>query len=149
MSNRNRSTKLSPLVCPTTWVAPLDCSGKPFIVWQSLCFNVVSPFESEADLLIEAKEWGQAEERLQQAVDLQDKLNREYRGTNQASVLRLEDLRVKLVGIRSGQSYMEVQRVVELADERRAASENLEAAVLYQEAARLQRQLNEDYQGQP
>jgi hypothetical protein len=62
--------------------------------------------ESEADLLIEAKEWGQAEERLQQAVNLQDKLNREYRGTNQASVLRLEDLRVKLVGIRSGQSYM-------------------------------------------
>jgi hypothetical protein len=106
-------------------------------------------FESEADLLIEAKEWGQAEERLQQAVDLQDKLNREYRGTNQASVLRLEDLRVKLVGIRSGQSYMEVQRVVELADERRAASENLEAAVLYQEAARLQRQLNEDYRDSP
>jgi hypothetical protein len=105
--------------------------------------------ESEADLLIEAKEWGQAEERLQQAVNLQDKLNREYRGTNQASVLRLEDLRVKLVGIRSGQSYMEVQRVVELADERRAASENLEAAVLYQEAARLQRQLNEDYQDSP
>tara|TARA_Y100000385_G_scaffold271631_1_gene311743 strand:+ start:3443 stop:5197 length:1755 start_codon:yes stop_codon:yes gene_type:complete len=106
-------------------------------------------FENEADLLVEAKEWGQAEERLQQAVDLQDKLNREYRGTNQASVSRLEGLRVKLVGIRSGQSYMKVQRVVELADERRAASENLEAAALYQEAARLQGQLNEAYRDSP
>jgi len=106
-------------------------------------------FEKEADLLIEAKEWEPAEERLQQAMDLQDKLNREYRGTNQASVARLERLRVKLVGIRSGQSYVEVERVVDLADERRAANENLEAAALYQEAARLQRQLNEAYRDSP
>lgn len=106
-------------------------------------------FEKEADLLIEAKEWAQAEERLQQAIDLQDKLNREYRGTNQASVSRLEQLRVKLVGIRSGQSYMEVQRVAQLADASRAANENPEAAALYQEAARLQRQLNEAYRDSP
>jgi len=106
-------------------------------------------FEKEADLLIEAKEWAQAEERLQQAIDLQDKLNREYRGTNQASVSRSEQLRVKLVGIRSGQSYMEVQRVAQLADASRAANENPEAAALYQEAARLQRQLNEAYRDSP
>jgi tetratricopeptide (TPR) repeat protein len=105
--------------------------------------------EKEADRLIEAEEWAQAEERLQQAMDLQDKLNREYRGTNQASFARLEHLRVKLVGIRSGQSSIEVQRVVRLADERRAADENLEAAALYQEAARLQRQLNEAYRDSP
>ena len=82
-------------------------------------------------------------------MDLQDKLNREYRGTNQASVSRLETLRVKLVGILSGQSYLEVQQVAELADERRAANENLEAAAIYQEAARLQRQLNENYRDSP
>ena len=105
--------------------------------------------ENEADLLIEAKEWKEAEERLKQAMDLQDKLNREYRGTNQASVSRLEALRVKLVGILSGQSYLEVQRVAKLADERRAANENLEAAAIYQEAARLQRQLNENYRDSP
>ncbi|MFT5837340.1 MAG: hypothetical protein ACI9ZV_000845, partial [Candidatus Azotimanducaceae bacterium] len=105
--------------------------------------------ENEADLLIEAREWGQAEERLQQAMDLQDKLNREYRGTNQASVVRLERLNVKLVGIRSGQSFVEVQRVIQLADERRAANGNLEAAALYQEAALLQRQLNKAYRDSP
>ncbi|MDQ8207178.1 SUMF1/EgtB/PvdO family nonheme iron enzyme [Coraliomargarita sp. SDUM461003] len=105
--------------------------------------------EEEADVFIEAKEWGAAEERLQQAMALQDQLNREYRGTNQSSVARLERLRVKLVGIRSGQSYVEVQRVVQLADERRAANENLEAAALYLEASRLQRQLNEAYRDSP
>ncbi|MGZ0707868.1 SUMF1/EgtB/PvdO family nonheme iron enzyme [Coraliomargarita sp. W4R53] len=105
--------------------------------------------EKEADAFIEAEEWAQGEERLQQAMDLQDKLNREYRGTNQASVSRLEGLRVKLVGIRSGQSYVEVQRVSLLADQSRAANENLEAAALYLEAARLQRQLNEAYRDSP
>ena len=105
--------------------------------------------ENEADLLIEAKKWKEAEERLKQAMDLQDKLNREYRGTNQASVPRLETLRVKLVGILSGQSYLEVQQVAELADKRRAANEYLEAAAIYQEAARLQRQLNENYRDSP
>ena len=120
----------------------LYCMAEP-LLQRSLSY------ENEADLLIEAKEWGQAEERLQQAMDLQDKLNREYRGTNQANVFRFEGLRVKLVGIRSGQSYLEVQRIAELADRRRAVNENLEAAALYQEAARLQRQLNEAYRDSP
>ena len=87
--------------------------------------------------------------RLQQAMALQDKLNREYRGSNQASASRLEGLRVKLVGIHSGQSYLEIQRVAQLADERRAANENLEAAAIYLEAARLQVQLNESYRDSP
>ena len=42
-----------------------------------------------------------------------------------------------------------VQQVAELADKRRAANENLEAAAIYQEVARLQRQLNEKYRGSP
>ncbi|WP_269524284.1 SUMF1/EgtB/PvdO family nonheme iron enzyme [Coraliomargarita parva] len=105
--------------------------------------------EEEADLSIEAKNWAKAEEILQQAIQLQDQLNREYRGTNQASVSRLEGLKVKLVGIRSGQSHLEVERVSELADQRRMEGENLEAANLYEEAARLQRQLNEVYPESP
>ncbi len=106
-------------------------------------------FENEADDFIKAQDWEQAEERLRQAMDIQDNLNRQYRGTNQASVARLERLRVKLVGIRSGQSYIEVQGVAKMADQKRAANEHLEAAGFYQEAARLQRQLNEDYRDSP
>lgn len=105
--------------------------------------------EAEADALIENYEWEKAEERLLRAIELQDQLNREYRGTNQASVSRLENLKVKLVGIRSGQSYLEIEEISDLADERRLAGENMEAANLYLEAARLQRQLNEAYPESP
>ncbi|MFP4070027.1 MAG: SUMF1/EgtB/PvdO family nonheme iron enzyme [Opitutales bacterium] len=105
--------------------------------------------EAEAEARILEREWDEAEERLLQAIDIQDTLNREYRGTNQASVSRLENLKVKLVGIRSGQSHLEIERISDLADRRRLEGENLEAASLYLEAARLQRQLNETYPESP
>ena len=101
--------------------------------------------ETQADASIELRNWREAEEFLHVAISIQDQLNREYRGINQASVSRLEQLREKLVGIRSGQSYVAIERVSDLADASRAAGENLEAADLYLEAARLQRQLNELY----
>ncbi|MGJ8652019.1 MAG: formylglycine-generating enzyme family protein [Opitutaceae bacterium] len=106
-------------------------------------------FESEADAYIKAEDWKTAEERLQVAISIQDQLNREYRGTNQASVSRLENLRVKLVGIRSGQSYLEIERVSDLADGSHASGQHLEAAELYLEAVRLQRLLNEQYVDSP
>ncbi|TVP77039.1 MAG: hypothetical protein EA353_11160 [Puniceicoccaceae bacterium] len=106
-------------------------------------------FEAEAEQFIEAKSWEQAEASLLQAIELQDRLNREYRGTNQASVARLERLRIQLVGIRSGQSYVEIRRVADMADEHKASNQHLEAAYLYQEAARLQRQLNQAYRDSP
>lgn len=105
--------------------------------------------ENEAEQFIEAREWQQAEAKLQQAIQLQDRLNREFRGSNQASVARLERLRIKRVGIRSGQDYYEIEEVVALADQRRAEGENLEAADLYLQAARLQTQLNENYRESP
>lgn len=105
--------------------------------------------EKQSEVFIQAQNWEKAEERLQLAISIQDQLNREYRGTNQASVLRFEELRVKLVGIRSGQGYLEVERVSDLADASRAKGENLEAASLYLEAALLQRQLNEQYIDSP
>jgi Uncharacterized conserved protein len=61
----------------------------------------------------------------------------------------LENLKVKLIRIRSGQNYLEIQRIVELADKRRAASEMLEAASLYDEAVRLQKVLNKDFPESP
>lgn len=105
--------------------------------------------EEKADVFIEERNWAKAEELLKQAMNLQDELNRKYRGTNQASVSRHERLRIKLIEIRSGQSYVEIQEMVKLANERRVANENLEAASLYQGAARLQRELNEAYPESP
>lgn len=105
--------------------------------------------ENEADDFIHAQDWGQAEERLRAAIHIQDNLNRQYRGANQTSVPRLKRLERKLVEIRSGQSHLEVQRIAKLADQKRTNNEHLEAAALYQEAARLQGQLNEDYKDSP
>lgn len=105
--------------------------------------------EKEADAYGAEQNWEQAEDILQQAITLQDQLNREYRGTNQASVARLERLTVKLVAIRSGQSHLEVEEVSSFADTKRAEGETLEAASLYDEAARLQKQLNETYPESP
>ena len=110
---------------------------------RSLEYQVV------AEKFIEKEDWGQAEEALRQAITLQDQLNQDFRGINQASVARLERLRIQLLGIRSGQSYTEIGKVAALADLRKLEGENLGAASLYQEAARLQRQLNESFRDSP
>jgi len=105
--------------------------------------------EEEAEVLIDKRDWVQAEEKLAQAIAIQDQLNRNFRGTNQASIARLERLRTQLVGIRSGQTQVEIEVVAAEADAKKAAGKNLEAARLYTEAARLQRQLNENFKESP
>jgi tetratricopeptide (TPR) repeat protein len=106
-------------------------------------------FEREADAFIAKNEWESAAGLLQQAIQIQQQLNREYRGTNQASVSRLEGLRVKWVGIESGQDHLEIEQVSNLADASRAEGETLKAASLYEEVARLQKQLNKEYPDSP
>jgi hypothetical protein len=101
--------------------------------------------EDKAEGHAAEREWEQAAEVMQQAMALQYQLNREYRGTTQASVARLERLTVNLVEIRSGQSHLEVKALSDLADTKRLEGETLEAASLYQGAARLQKQLSETY----
>jgi len=106
-------------------------------------------FEREADAYIAKNEWNSAAALLQQAIEIQQQLNREYRGTTQASGSRLEDLKVKWVGIESGQDHLEIEEVLNLADASRAEDETLKAASLYGEVARLQKQLNKAYPDSP
>ena len=105
--------------------------------------------EAEAEKFISARNWEQAEEKLARAISIQDQLNRDFRGTNQASAARLGRLNVKLVGIQSGQIHLEVESMAERAAKRQAEGQNLEAARLFQEAARLQRQLNQAFRDSP
>lgn len=105
--------------------------------------------ETEAEAFIVDQAWEEAEEKLARAIEIQDRLNREFRGTNQASAARLERLRVQLVGIRSGQSHVGVEELARKADARKAEGKHPEAAQLYLEAARLQRQLNEAFRDSP
>ena len=106
-------------------------------------------FERDADALIAQYEWESAAALLKQAMQIQQQLNREYRGTNQASVSRLVGLEVKLVGIESGQDRLEIEEVSRLADASRAEGEMLKSASLYEEVARLQQELNKAYPGSP
>ena len=106
-------------------------------------------FEIQADAFIAKNEWESAAVLLQQAIQIQLELNSEYRGTNQASVSRLERLKVKWVGIESGHDHLEIQQVSNLADASRAEGETLKAASLYEEVARLQKQLNKEYPDSP
>lgn len=106
-------------------------------------------FEREADAFIATHEWESAAALLQQAMRIQQQLNREYRGTNQASVSRLEGLKVKWVGIQSGQDHLEIKEVSSLADASRAEGETLKSASLYEEVARLQQELNKAYPDSP
>ena len=106
-------------------------------------------FERQADAFIAKNEWESAAALLQQAIQIQLELNREYRGTNQASVSRLERLKIKWVGIESGHDHLEIQQVSNLADASRAEGETLKAASLYEEVARLQKQLNKEYPDSP
>lgn len=106
-------------------------------------------YQVEGEKFITDKNWEKAEIALKQAIAIQDKLNREFRGTKRASVSRLEQLRIQLIGIQSGQNNLEIERIESLADKRRAEGENMEAASLYQEAARLQAELNDEYRDSP
>ena len=106
-------------------------------------------YEKEADVLEESKEWAQAEKILTLAIDLQYTINQKYRGIKQADMSRLGLLQTKLIRIQSGQRYDELERISQLAESRRAANENFEAAALYEEAARLQQEINDTYRESP
>ena len=106
-------------------------------------------YEKEAGVLEESKEWAKAEKTLKKAIDLQDAINQKYRGIKQADMSRLGLLKTKLTRIQSGQRYDELEKISQLADSRRAANENFEAAALYEEAARLQQEINDAYRESP
>ena len=106
-------------------------------------------FEVRADALIAQNDGEPAASLLQQAITIQNQLNREYRGTNQASVARLKRLNIKLVEIESGQDYLAIRQLSDLADANRADGAMLKAASLYEAAARLQQQLNDTYPDSP
>ena len=105
--------------------------------------------ENQADVYIAQEDWGQAEALLGQSIALQDRLNREYRSSNQASLSRVERLNVKRAGAQSGQYQLEIEQMSDQADARSADGKALQSASLYQEAARLQQQLNDAYPASP
>lgn len=106
-------------------------------------------YESEADSLIKSEAWTQAEAKIMQAIELQEAVNVDFRTSSQASVPRAENLKLKLLKIRSGDKFIQIESIIALADQARASGEMLKAASLYDEALRLQKKLNEDFPNSP
>ena len=105
--------------------------------------------EKLADSLVAQEEWEKAEQALVKAMQIQERLNTDFRGTKQDSVARYEQLSRKLEGIRSGQYNLEIIRLSNQADALHVKGETLEAAYMYEEVARMQRKLNEQYPESP
>jgi hypothetical protein len=105
--------------------------------------------EAKSKALALAKDWKQAESTLQEAMEVQLQINRKYRGTRQASALRLEVLKKELLAIQSGQANLQILALEEQANALRAQGEMLNAANCFQEAARLQKVLNSNYPESP
>lgn len=112
-------------------------------------YQVSLEMETEADKQIDLMEWELAETALEKAIEIQLRVNREFRGTKQGSTLRLEMLKNKLLGIQSGQSNVDILAFEAKADTLRAQGEMLDSAHCYQEAARLQQELNKAYPQSP
>ena len=105
--------------------------------------------EKLADSLVSQEEWKKAEQALVKAMQIQERLNSDFRGTKQDSVPRYEQLSRKLEGIRSGQYKLKIIRLSNQADALHVKGETLEAAYMYEEVARMQRKLNEQYPESP
>jgi hypothetical protein len=105
--------------------------------------------EEEADGLISLGQWDAAEEKLIAAIDVQDSINVQFRMASQASFPRVENMKLKLLKVKSGDKYLEIEKMQRLADQAQADNEMLKAASLYDEARRLQMGLNTDFPNSP
>lgn len=105
--------------------------------------------EKVADACLEVKDWTGAQEALERALELQDTLNRKHRGMQQADIARYETLNTKLIGVLSGEDHLRIQEISKLAAVRHMEGEDLEAASYYDEAARLQKNLNNEFPDSP
>lgn len=102
--------------------------------------------EKRANAALEAGDWDTARREFRQAIDAQATLNREYSHLRIASITRLEQLEVQLASLQSSYLRDQVEALVERGKAKEESEgDYVEAAVDFQEAARVQRRLNERY----
>lgn len=101
--------------------------------------------EERANAAIEANDWDLARREFQQAIDAQLALNRDYSHLRMASITRLEQLEIQLASLQSSHLRDEVEALVSQGEEKEAQGEYIDAAVAFQEAARVQERLNERF----
>lgn len=112
-------------------------------------FQTSIELERKSDVAIKNKEWEKALELLDEAIEVQNRINREFRNSKQGSALRLDLLNKKLLGIQSGQDNLAIIDLTTEGEILRVKGDMLDAASCFQEAARLQRNLNTKYPDSP
>ncbi len=101
--------------------------------------------ERRAGSFAEAGQLDAAKEALDQAIEVQQQLNKEYRDVRQASTLRLKQLKGKLTELKSQELSTKIEDVIKRAVSLEEAGEMKGSGELFEEAVRLQKQLNEDF----
>lgn len=94
---------------------------------------------------IEAQQWDSARSHYTAAIAAQRVLNMEYRGLQYADLNRLKALEVELDSLQSSNLYEAISTLVEQGNEQFAAKAYREAADSFQQAARLQAELNDEF----
>lgn len=102
--------------------------------------------EQRANEAIAAEDWETARAELRKAIEAQTTLNREFSHLRAASLTRLEQLEIQLASLQSSNLRDQVEELVARGRKLETEQNNyIDAAVAYQEAARVQRRLNERY----
>ena len=99
--------------------------------------------EEAARNAFEGGDWIQARQFLRMAILEQQRLNQEFRGTQQASMTRLSRLETLDVTYRSAQAYSQVEKRIKEAEELFALRSWEDAARVFDDARRRQRKINE------
>jgi len=101
--------------------------------------------EADAEQAIAEEDFDRAKMLLAESIELQKQLNLKYRTLQYANVQRMAQLEQELASLKSSDIYERINQYREAGENAEADGEYSIAAEAYQNAFRLQRQLNKDF----
>ena len=102
-------------------------------------------FEKQAEEAYRSNNWEDARNYLRRAILTQERLNQEYRNTRRASIVRLASLRAREITYKTAQAHAEKEALVTTAEAFVKAKDWDAAANAYDEARRIQRDINTQF----
>lgn len=105
--------------------------------------------EEKVSELVKSEDWDKAAELMKRIIEKQLFLNSEYRSSNLASSFKVNAYKLQQVTFLSEPLHREIESFIAQADALVQKQDYKEAAAFYEEALRLQRQLNENFLESP
>ena len=112
-------------------------------------YKEILDYESKVDLLKDEEKWIEAGNLLTEVIEKQLYLNSEYRSSDLADGLKLNSLKIKQIKYRSTPLYLQINDLENKADALLDKGNHSIAAAFYEDAMRLQDELNESFSGSP